>query len=832
MNFPCWPGIGLKGFNKVRYRHIMYNSGVISHATGIVILILLLITPSAAIAQQLAFPGAEGFGRFATGGRGGSVYHVTNLNDSGPGSFRDAVSQSNRTVVFDVGGIINIGERIVVSSNVTIAGQTAPGDGIVIYGNGMSHSNAHNSITRFIRVRMGVGGSSGKDAMTIARGHDMIFDHISVSWGRDGTFDINYDSGYEVNNITIQNSIISQGLISHSTGGLMQSTGGVSLLRNLWIDNNTRNPKVKGINEFVNNIVYNWDVAAYILGDSDANSYANVINNYFIYGPDTGAAPFTRGNTNFHIYASNNYKDTDKDGLLDGSVIPQAEYGTVDWQSTPYDYPSLTALSPTEAYYAVVSKVGSSTPRDEVDERLITELTSLGTLGQLITNENDPPMNGPGIVNGGTILADTDGDGMPDEWETAVGLDPNSADNNGDINGNGYTNLEDYLNWLAAPHAIVKRNCPVDVDLRQYSSGFGPGASYSLSDSNNGTATLLSDGYTARFAPSRGYSGFASFRYTVDNGYIMTETIEVLVTGLGDWVYGDFTGNDTVEMDDIPYFTDFWLEGDCNETVELDLDDDCIVNFYEFSALADNWKKPPPDINAPSAPTGLWAAAGDGTAWLDWNDNSESDVNGYNVYRSTTSGGGYSQLNSSLLSSSDYTDDTAVNGTMYYYVVTAVDTSENKSSNSVEACAVPSVNGNNITIQENATGFCNLDGDIESEHSGYTGSGYANTENASGEGIDYKIAALSNDTYTFTWRYAHGKTDDRSGRLLVDGSPAVASISFPQTGAWTTWDEVSVDVDLTTGTKDIRLEGTTSNGLANIDYMMVTGPSPQAAGCP
>ncbi|RYP18276.1 hypothetical protein DL765_003996 [Monosporascus sp. GIB2] len=173
----------------------------------------------------LAFPGAEGLGREAVGGRTGSVYHVTNLDDSGAGSFRDAVSKSNRIVIFDVGGTINITNRVVVSKSVYIAGQSAPGDGITVYGNGLSWSNADNAIVRYMRFRMGRGGDSGKDGITIAEGKNMIFDHVSVSWGRDETFSI---SG-AVHNVTIQDSIVAQGLETHSCGGLIQTDYGVSL---------------------------------------------------------------------------------------------------------------------------------------------------------------------------------------------------------------------------------------------------------------------------------------------------------------------------------------------------------------------------------------------------------------------------------------------------------------------------------------------------------------------------------------------------------------------------------------------------------------------------
>lgn len=414
--------------------------------TGSVVHTGVSVVPAAAAQAQLrAFPGAEGFGAFSVGGRGGSVYIVTNLNDSGPGSFRDAVSQPNRYVVFTVGGIINIDTRIVVARNVTIAGQTAPGDGITIYGNGLSFSNANNSITRYIRIRMGVGGDSGKDAIAIADGNNMIFDHVSVTWGRDGTFDINGD----VSDVTIQNTIIGQGLETHSTGGLMQSTGGVSILRCLFIDNNTRNPKVKGINQFVNNVVYNWRGDGYILGDSAGISEGNVIGNYFIDGPSTTGGAFTRGNTNFRLYASNNFRDRNRNGVLDGALIPQADYTTVTWMTTPFPHPTVATMTPQQAYNNVVGNVGTSIRRDRVDTRLIAELTSLGTLGQIISNENSAPMNGPGPVNGGTAPTDTDTDGMPNAWESANGTNPNVADHNGDVNGNGYRNIEDYINSLA-----------------------------------------------------------------------------------------------------------------------------------------------------------------------------------------------------------------------------------------------------------------------------------------------------------------------------------------------------------------------------------------------
>ena len=240
--------------------------------------------------EVLAFPGAEGYGRNAVGGRHGEVYHVTTLADSGKGSLRDAVSKPGRIVVFDVAGIIRLQSPLAFSRNLTIAAQTAPGDGIVVYGNHVSFSGADNVICRYLRIRMGGNGKDGKDAAGVAYGANMIFDHMSVTWGRDECFSINGDPkkpGDQPRNITIQNSFIGQGLQPHSCGGLIQTTAenGVTLYRNLYIDNKTRNPKVKGLNQFVNNVVYNWgNGGAYIMGDTEQTSEADIRNNYFIVG--------------------------------------------------------------------------------------------------------------------------------------------------------------------------------------------------------------------------------------------------------------------------------------------------------------------------------------------------------------------------------------------------------------------------------------------------------------------------------------------------------------------------------------------------------------------
>ncbi|WP_210116375.1 pectate lyase family protein [Hymenobacter fodinae] len=427
-----------------------YHQGRRAVARVIAALGLLMATPVAA--QTLAFPTAEGFGRFATGGRGGAVYHVTTLTDTEAGSLRDAVSQPGRTIVFDVGGVIRLTSPLTIAENLHLAGQTAPGDGIVVYGDAVSFTNANNTVVRYLRFRMGHGGSPGKDAVTIAAGHDLIFDHVSVSWGQDENFSVTN----EARNVTLQNSIVAQGLHPHSAGGLIQSEGGTSILRCLYIDNHTRNVKVKGVNQFINNVVYNWEAGAYIQGDSERKSQANVMDNYFIQGPGKASQPFTRGNANFSIYAQGNFQDSTRNGKLDGAPILPAGYGVVSWQATPFAYPATTALTAQQAYAYVVQHAGASRHRDAVDTRLLQELTSLGKLGQIIQDENEAPMRGPGEVQGGLAPLDTDQDGMPDAWEQRYGLNPRDAtDRNHDADYDGYTNLEEYLQQL-----VVEGNGP------------------------------------------------------------------------------------------------------------------------------------------------------------------------------------------------------------------------------------------------------------------------------------------------------------------------------------------------------------------------------------
>lgn len=429
----------------------------------LLVFICILLFQYSAIAQLPAFPGAEGFGKFATGGRTGSVYRVTNLNNAGAGSLRDAVSQPNRIVVFDVAGVIRITSRIVVSNNIYIAGQTAPGEGITVYGNGWSFSNAHNTICRYIRIRMGATGDSGKDAVGIADGRNMIFDHCSISWGRDETFSINSSTS---ENITIQNTIMSQGLMTHSAGGLMQAPGGITLYRNLYVDNQTRNNKIKGINQYVNNLVYNWTSGAYIMGgDSQGESFANAIGNVFIQGPGNGTRPFSVGNSLYHIYENDNLHDNNRNGVFDPYVIPQNEFGGgPDFQASPYAHPALPTIAANTLMNNLLPTVGASLPyRDFADYYVVNEVKSLGLRGEFIAKEDALPFGAPSSWNlwAGNARQDSDADGIPDAWETANGLNPTSPDDAMLIATNGYTNIENYINSITASNSQDFLRAPI-----------------------------------------------------------------------------------------------------------------------------------------------------------------------------------------------------------------------------------------------------------------------------------------------------------------------------------------------------------------------------------
>lgn len=395
-------------------------------------------------AQQLAFPGAEGYGAYASGGRGGTVVHVTNLNDSGAGSLAEAVSKPGRIVVFDVGGVIDITKsNLTIASNITIAGQTAPGEGITLYGGRVIAAGSSNVIIRYIRMRGSIAMNRSKCTLTLDNCDKVILDHCSISWGRWDNVHIK-----DATNITWQNCIISEGIDPQRFGAITDGTTNWTVAHCLWADNKSRNPKMKCGIQYYNNVVYNYGNGI-IGGHSSAHHYQDVINNYFITGPNSGSSNkyFDQWTETDHLYSTGNYTDGNNDGVLNGTLI--TDYNG----ATPMANPNFKTTHPMnlktaeEAYYDIVEHVGASRVRDAHDQRIIDQLTSLGKKGAFIDDESG--VGGIGTLAGGSALKDSDGDGMPDEWEDANGTNKNKNDANEDAHGDGYTNIETYINSLA-----------------------------------------------------------------------------------------------------------------------------------------------------------------------------------------------------------------------------------------------------------------------------------------------------------------------------------------------------------------------------------------------
>lgn len=453
-----------------------------------------------------AFPGAEGGGAFTPGGRGGKIFVVTSLEDSGAGTFREACEAVGaRTIVFNVSGIIQLKKPITMQAPyVTIAGQTAPGDGICIAGESLL-IDTHDVVIRHMRFRRGATEVTRRDdALGGNVIGNVIIDHCSVSWGLDENISL-YRHQFQANptskleklpacNITIQNTISAEGLDTYnhafgSTIGGLNST----FMRNLWANNISRNCSIGmyGDFNFVNNVVFNWWNRS--LDGGDYRSMFNIINNYFKPGPITPKdepiryrilkpesgymVPKTFG----RAYVNGNYIDgvpeVTKDNWNGGIQLENLSFEESKdklayiKQNKAFPMPQITIMSAEAAYEFVLNNVGATLPkRDAVDERVIKQVRT-GTIEYKDGLENsigaafikrrlpaDSYKKGiithPDQVGGypnykGKAYKDSDNDGIPDAWEKKFGLNPKDAsDANSDLNGDGYTNIEKYFNGI------------------------------------------------------------------------------------------------------------------------------------------------------------------------------------------------------------------------------------------------------------------------------------------------------------------------------------------------------------------------------------------------
>jgi hypothetical protein len=395
-------------------------------------------------AQQVAFPGAEGFGRFAAGGRGGTVYHVTNLNDTGAGSFRDAVSQTGRTVVFDVSGVIKIKEKIAAAPGITIAGQTAPGTGITVYGNGVSFGG--NSIIRYIRFRGSINMPKGACTVVADELKDIIFDHVSIEWGRWDNLHVKNST-----NVTLQYCLIGEGIDPQRFGALLENPVDMTVHHSLWTGNQSRNPKAKAKIEYLNNVVYNWGKSAFVGGHSATDHYQDLVGNYFIAGPSSTNDFLSMFTPTDHVYHKDNYVDLNKDGKVNGRLVTDEDFikqtATLVKEPSAISRSNVTISAADNAWKVVMKEAGSSLKRDAVDSRIISYFKSLGKKGQIFKTEADAGGQ-PEVKQEISKLKDTDKDGIPDNWETKNNLNLKDATDAATITLTGYTNLENYINSL------------------------------------------------------------------------------------------------------------------------------------------------------------------------------------------------------------------------------------------------------------------------------------------------------------------------------------------------------------------------------------------------
>ena len=485
----------------------------------------LLLMPLAVMAEEKtpAFPGAEGFGRYVTGGRGGQVFHVTNLNDSGYGSLRWALQQNvAKTIVFDVSGTIHLESGLSISGNTTIAGQTAPGDGICVADYPCS-IKGNNVIVRYMRFRLGnknvlKDGADGWDGFGGFDQKDWMIDHCSVSWSIDECLSVLGNK-----NTTVQWCLVAQSLVNsgHSKGahGYGGNWGGsdASFHHNLIAHHTSRTPRLgprptTQLDERMdmrNNVIYNWGGNGCYGGEGMT---VNIVNNYYKPGPGTASrsegiqkriagvgvrtneyvktypayAPALHLWGKYYVTGNVNSKYTDVtnnnwtigflnqiDGNSCDGTFTQATKDSIKLNQ-PMDFVYTTTHTASKAYEKVLDYVGACKSRDSFDEMMVSDTrngkashTGKGLSSGFINSQDDNKPTGAGsdwsawpTLNSTEAPKDTDGDGMPDDWETANGLNPNDATDGNLTNEEGYTNLELYMNALVD-----------DITTKQYEGG-------------------------------------------------------------------------------------------------------------------------------------------------------------------------------------------------------------------------------------------------------------------------------------------------------------------------------------------------------------------------
>ena len=530
--------------------------------------------------RHLAFPGAEGYGRFAIGGRGGSVYHVTSLDDNPsdpqPGTLRYGIvcEKGPRTIVFDVSGYITLKARLTCSDKyVTVAGQTAPGKGIILRGAPFGMNS--DGITRFLRIYRGYASTEeeqnrGLDGFGMAGADHAIMDHCTIAWTTDEGF-----SSRGAKSITLQRTMIAEALncADHpnygsgachgyaATIGGGQGSGVGSFHHNLLAHCEGRNWSLSGgltgggaydgAHDVFNNVVYNWGGRA-----TDGGSHEiNFVNNYYRMGEATSQKYLLRlqlegtGTGTQSAYVSGNIREEKSGTLTQDKLNTTYRYETsggqvVNWEpfvTAPF-FPSYATIeSAEEALRNVLSDVGCNMPSPTAHEERIVQETlnktytykgsKTGKKG-LIDREADA--GGYEEIGSETREADydSDADGMPNWWEKLHGLDPQVADNNSDANGDGYTALEEYLNWMAEPHYFIQPGASHSSPLSPLFAGYSQAALYSASADKDNYQALINGAVLTVKAAQREET--TTIEVTCEEGsHHYTRHINICVSGTG-----------------------------------------------------------------------------------------------------------------------------------------------------------------------------------------------------------------------------------------------------------------------------------------------------------
>ena len=744
--------------------------------------------------RHLAFPGAEGYGRFARGGRGGRVVHVTSLSDdSTEGTLRWAVGDSTlgpRTIVFDIGGTITLGSRLTLSDDqVTVAGQTAPGMGIQIISAPFGLSGATDVIMRFMKVRVGYGTTY--DGMGMAGSDYSILDHNTVNWTIDEAF-----SSRSGKHITLQRTMLAEALnvadhqnyASGTAHGYAASIGGdtASFHHNLLAHNEGRNWSMAcgldgdgyfwGALDIFNNVVYNWGGRT-----TDGGCHmVNFVNNYYktgaassIYVALTAEYDSFPGTQQYYCHGnivSGHYNDTSatRNGCInDGNPDP--------WVDEAFFPSYATVESAYEAYKNVLSDVGVTQPAlDTHDVRVIKETIDSTYWG------NGSVSGDPGLPDRETDVGgfmtftttsrsssfDSDDDGLPDWFEDYIGTSTASStddfsDANADPDGDGYTNLEDYLNYMASPHAETAKGTGTTFNLASLFRGFQKTTpSYTATDTSSCLTTSISDSTLTVTPKSACGLVYLPIKVKDSKNDTMLREVAIFVTGSTLGTAG-------------PSLT-YVGPGAVSQIVLLGDAIDTIAYVYAHCTSA----------QASGLPSGVSATLNTTDSTITLTGTPEA-TGVYAITLYTVGGDG----------DADSVTDS----------LTIVD----KASEATTPASILSL--------VNAAYPYEGEGAYEEKNTGWIDSGYYNFTNSSTSyALWYLKATDAMDSATMLIRFANGGTTERYMGLVFNGT-VIGAASFAATGAWTTYDSVGFYVNLQEGVNSLKLTSMDTNGGPNVD---------------